>query len=159
MFILSHILLLLCCPYLQISMLWVDLQMCLIRHYHYLHADWWECICVFVRVHGVVGAVFPHLSVGCPSRMATEAPLVPTVLIDVAQYCVGRLGLLFWTSDMLITTPLHCRKGKLLCRCCEAQICIDGELTKGLKLFAFQVFVCKCSVSGSKNNVLENRAV
>lgn len=131
----------------------------LIRHCHYLHADWWECVCVFLCVHGVVCAVFPHLSVGCPSLMAIEAPLVPTVLIDVAQYCVRRLGLLFSTSDMLITTPFHRRKGKLQCWCREAEICIDGELSKCLKLFAFQDFVCKCTMSLSKNNVLENRAV
>lgn len=92
--------------------------------------------------------------------MATEAPLAPTVLIDVAQYCVGRLRLLFWTSDMLITTPFHKpKKGKLLCWCCEAPMCIGGELSKCLKLFAFQEFVCKCSMSLSTNNVSENRAV
>lgn len=124
------------------------------RHYHYLDADWCECICVFLCAHGVVSDVFPHLSVGCPSLMATEAPLVPTVLIDVAQYCVGRLGLLFWTSDMLITTPFHRRKGKLLCWCCEAEICINGELSRCLKRLAFQEFVRKC-----KNKGFENKAV
>lgn len=72
-----------------------------------------KCVCVFLSVHGVVCAVFPHLSVGCPSLMAIEAPLVPTVLIDVAQYCVGRPGLLFGISDMLITTPFSLQKRKI----------------------------------------------
>lgn len=38
-------------------------------------------------------------------------------------------------------------------------MCIGGELSKCLKLFAFQEFVCKCSMSLSTNNVSENRAV
>lgn len=97
---------------------------------------------VFLCADGVVCAVFPHLSTGCPSLMAIEAPLVPTVLIDVTQYCVGRQGLLFYNRDMLITTPFHRRKGKLLCWCCEAQICIDGELSKCLTLLASHEFVC-----------------
>lgn len=126
------------------------------RYYHYLNADWCECICVFLCVHGVVCAMFPHLTVGCPSLMATEAPLVPTVLIDVAQYCVARQGLLFWTSDMHITTSFHRRKGKLLCLCCVAQICIDDDLSKCLKWLAFQEFVCKCTMYQSKN--CENKA-
>lgn len=88
-------------------------SMPLIRHYRYLHADWWECVCVFRCVDGVVCAVFPHLSAGCPSLMAVEAPLVPTVLIDVAQYCVGRQGLLFCNSDMLITTPFSPQKREI----------------------------------------------
>lgn len=87
----------------------------LIRHNHYLHADWWECVCVFLCLDGVVCAVFPHLSVGCPSLMATEVPLVPTFLIDVAQYCVGGPGLLFWSRDTLITTPFHHRTGENCC--------------------------------------------
>lgn len=57
----------------------------LIRHYHHMDAEGREWVCVFVRAHVVVCAAFPHLSVGCPSPMATEAPLVPTVVIDVAQ--------------------------------------------------------------------------
>lgn len=44
-------------------------------------------------------------------------------------------------------------RGKLLCWYCEAQICIDGELSKCVELFAFQEFVCKCTTSPSKNNV------
>lgn len=39
----------------------------------------------------------------------------------------------------------------------EAQMCIDGELSKCLKLFAFQEFVCKWTVSLGKNNVLEKQ--
>lgn len=45
--------------------------------------------------------------------MAIEAPLVPTVLIDVTQYCVGKQGLLFYNRDMLITTPFHRRKREI----------------------------------------------
>lgn len=67
-----------------------------IRHYHYLHAGRWECVCVFLCVSG-----------GC----LRHAPLIrqqaallwwllklhyyPQVLIDVTQYCVRRQGLLF----------------------------------------------------------------
>lgn len=130
-----------------------------IRHYHYLHADWWESVCVFLFVHGVVCAVFLHLSEGCPSLMATEAPLVPTVLIDVAQYCVGRPGLLFWTSGMLITTPFHRRKGEIAMLMSWGSDLHWWWAQQMLKWFTLQEFVWKCTMSLSKNNVFENRAV
>lgn len=68
-----------------------------IRHYHYLHAGWWECVCVFLCA--------------CRWGCLRCAPLIrqqaarlwwllklhyyPQVLIDVTQYCVRRQGLLF----------------------------------------------------------------
>lgn len=79
-----------------------------VAYYHYQYVDWWKCVCVFsCRNTGAVCALFLHLSVGCPSMMTTEAPLVPIVLIDVPQYCDGRLPVLFWTRNMLITTTVH----------------------------------------------------
>lgn len=70
-------------------------------------------LCISVCGCGVVCATFPHLSAGCPSLIALEAPLVPTVLIDVTQYCVGRQGLLFCNGNMLITTPFSPQKREI----------------------------------------------
>lgn len=67
----------------------------------------------FQRADGVVCTALPHLSAGYPSLMAAEAPLAPTVLIDVTQYCIGRQGLLFCNGDMLITTPFSAEKRKI----------------------------------------------
>lgn len=112
----------------------------------------------FPRADGVVCTVFPHLSAGCPSLMAVEAPLVPTVLIDVTQYCIGRQGLLLCNSDMLITTPFSAQKG---------ENCPAAVVRPGLELMVssanvwnyllLKEFVCKCAVTPSMNNVFPSR--
>lgn len=95
-------------------------------------------VVVLFCVYGVVYVMFPHLSVGCPSLMTTKAPLVPTVLIDVARYCDRRLGVLLWTSNMFITTTVHAtEKGNCYADVLRAQIGISGELRKCQKLILF----------------------
>lgn len=112
----------------------------------------------FPRADGVVCTVSPHLSAGCPSLMAVEAPLVPTVLIDVTQYCIGRQGLLLCNSDMLITTPFSAQKG---------ENCPAAVVRPGLELMVssanvwnyllLKEFVCKCAVTPSMNDVFPSR--